>query len=132
LHVERFYQLPFRRISYTYEVECTHEPIYLAGRYLKLSRTLPQTAWIIQGERKLATSIEELVGDVIKRELGASGYVFTASGREDIDVKCLGKGRPFIFELHEPKRTQFTWAEMKHLQNVTLLCNSNATRPRDK
>jgi tRNA pseudouridine synthase 10 len=69
-----------------------HEPIFFAGRYLKLSRTLPQTAWMIQGEKKLATSIEEIVGEVIKKELGAIEYVFTASGREDIDVKCLGKG----------------------------------------
>ena len=102
----------------TYQVECVHEPIYVAGRYLKLLRFLPHTAWMIQGEKKIATSIEEVVGEVIKHELSASEYVFTASGREDIDVKCLGKGRPFIFEIFEPKRTQFTWNEMKHIQKL--------------
>ena len=27
-----------------------HESIFVAGRYLKFSRTLPQTPWIINGE----------------------------------------------------------------------------------
>ena len=81
---------------------------------------MPQTAWIIQGEKKIATSIEEIVGEIIKRELSATDYVFNASGREDIDVKCLGKGRPFIFEIFEPKRTQFTRSEEKHIQNVNI------------
>jgi tRNA pseudouridine synthase 10 len=45
-------------------------------------------------------------------------FVFTASGREDIDVKCLGDGRPFILEFFEPKRTEFTKQELKHYQKV--------------
>lgn len=28
-----------------------------------------------------------------------------ASGREDVDVRMLGTGRPFVFELMNPKRT---------------------------
>ena len=46
--------------------------------------------------------------------------VFTASGREDIDVKCLGKGRPFILEFFFPKKTQFTKSELKHYTKVNL------------
>ena len=44
--------------------------------------------------------------------------VFTASGREDIDVKCLGKGRPFILEFFEPKRTEFTRDELNEYQRL--------------
>ena len=43
------------------------------GRYNKYSRTLSQTAWIIDGERKMISSIEETMGDILKRELGAKG-----------------------------------------------------------
>lgn len=35
----------------------------LAGRYNKYSRNLPQTPWIIDGERKLESSVEELISD---------------------------------------------------------------------
>ncbi len=41
--------------------------ICLLGRYNKFSRNLPQTPWIVDGERKLVTSLEELiVGQVSK------------------------------------------------------------------
>jgi tRNA pseudouridine synthase 10 len=35
----------------------------LAGRYNKYSRNLPQTPWIIDGERKMESSVEELISD---------------------------------------------------------------------
>ena len=47
--------------------------------------------------------------------------VFTASGREDIDVKCLGKGRPFILEFLFPKKTQFTKSELKQYTKVRFV-----------
>lgn len=37
--------------------------ISLSGRYNKYSRNLPQTPWIIDGERKLESSVEELISD---------------------------------------------------------------------
>lgn len=43
------------------------------GRYLKFSRTLSQTKWIISGERRLQSSIEEIMGDILKAELSAKG-----------------------------------------------------------
>jgi tRNA pseudouridine synthase 10 len=114
----------------------------LAGRYQKYSRTLSQTAWLIEdeGKKRVKTSIEEIMGNSLKTELSAKGrliqfninnkslililinfveeFIFTASGREDIDVKCLGDGRPFILEFFEPKRTEFTKQELKHYQKV--------------
>ena len=92
------------------------------GRYNKYSRTLSQTAWLIEGQRKMISSIEEIMGDILKKELGATECVFTSSGREDIDVKCLGKGRPFTLEFFEPKRTEFTKAELKSYQKVSSSC----------
>lgn len=40
-----------------------HLNISLAGRYNKYARDLPQTPWIIDGERKLESSVEELISD---------------------------------------------------------------------
>jgi tRNA U54 and U55 pseudouridine synthase Pus10 len=31
-------------------------------------------------------------------------HAFHGMGREDIDVRCLGRGRPFVLEIKEPKR----------------------------
>jgi hypothetical protein len=72
----RHYQLPFKRLLCTYQIECSHDPIYLAGRYQKYSRTLSQTAWLIEdeGKKRVKTSIEEIMGNILKRELSAKGY----------------------------------------------------------
>ena len=36
--------------------------------------------------------------------LGAEDDAFHGMGREDIDVRCLGRGRPFVVELKSPMR----------------------------
>ena len=36
-------------IEYNVEVSLEHEHLYVAGRYLKFSRQLPQTPWIMNG-----------------------------------------------------------------------------------
>ncbi|XP_032881048.1 tRNA pseudouridine synthase Pus10 isoform X3 [Amblyraja radiata] len=41
---------------------------------------------------------------------------FSSSGREDVDVRALGNGRPFAIELLNPHRTSFLQKEIKELQ----------------
>ncbi len=57
------------------DTECFHDPIFLAGRYLKHSRMLSQTAWIVEGERRMVSSIEEIMGNILKKELSATGIL---------------------------------------------------------
>jgi tRNA pseudouridine synthase 10 len=38
----------------------------LSGRYNKFSRELPQTPWLVDGVRKMETSVEELITDNLK------------------------------------------------------------------
>ncbi|KAJ8309230.1 hypothetical protein KUTeg_014104, partial [Tegillarca granosa] len=45
---------------------CTHEAVYLAGRYNKYSRTLSQTPWVLDGKRKSESSVEEEICSLIK------------------------------------------------------------------
>lgn len=42
---------------------------------------------------------------------------FSSSGREDCDVRCLGKGRPFYLEILDPKKTKYTNEDFKNLQD---------------
>ena len=38
-------------------------------------------------------------------------------GREDIDVRCMGRGRPFVIELKEPKLRSCNYQELENLIN---------------
>ncbi|XP_008842698.1 putative tRNA pseudouridine synthase Pus10 isoform X2 [Nannospalax galili] len=98
------------------ETECAHGAVFVAGRYNKYSRNLPQTPWIIDGERKLESSVEELISGHLLGVFKADGFNFSSSGREDVDVRTLGNGRPFAVELVNPHRVHFTSQEIQELQ----------------
>ncbi|XP_029834609.2 tRNA pseudouridine synthase Pus10 [Ixodes scapularis] len=98
------------------EVTCVHMPVYLAGRYCKYSRLLSQTPWILNDKRIMETSVQELITEAVIRHIPNSRIVFSSSGREDVDVRMLGKGRPFILEIFEPKRATFTKSEMESIE----------------
>ncbi|WP_456482807.1 tRNA pseudouridine(54/55) synthase Pus10 [Methanopyrus sp.] len=100
-------------------------PVYVRGRYRKLRRGIPQTKWPCPRCRgtgcpncdftgKLYTeSVEELIGMVLKDAFLAESHKFHAAGREDIDVRMLGNGRPFVMELLYPKRRNVDLKEVE-------------------
>ncbi|KAL3227219.1 hypothetical protein MRX96_024187 [Rhipicephalus microplus] len=90
------------------EVSCVHSPIYLAGRYCKYSRLLSQTPWILNGKRIMEASVQELITDVVTKHIPNEKIMFSSSGREDVDVRMLGRGRPFVLEIFKAKRAVFT------------------------
>jgi tRNA pseudouridine synthase 10 len=80
-------------------LKTTSSAIYLLGRYRKYARDVPQAAWIIGDERKGRHSIEEIINHVVTKTLRGTNCKMHSCGREDIDVRCLGNGRPFIIEI---------------------------------
>jgi tRNA pseudouridine synthase 10 len=70
---------------------------------MKFSRYLSQTPWIVNHQRIGDTSVEELIGIPMKEMFRADQFRFSSAGREDIDVRMLGKGRPFAIELINPR-----------------------------
>ncbi|KAG0474442.1 hypothetical protein HPP92_014128 [Vanilla planifolia] len=78
---------------------CYRKAIYIGGRYLKFSRKVSQTRWIIDDERMGEASVEEIVGIPALELCRGDSYKFHAAGREDIDVRMLGSGRPFLVEV---------------------------------
>jgi len=96
-------------------VELTVAPLYVRGRYRKLDRTIPQTRWPCRRcggrgcvhcggtGRTYPTSVEELVAAPFVAATRAEGTRFHGMGREDIDARMLGRGRPFVLELLRPK-----------------------------
>jgi tRNA pseudouridine synthase 10 len=105
-------------------VDLTVMPVYYRGRYRKLDRTLPQTRWPCRACHGLGcdrchgtgktypTSVEELVAEPFLRATGAEGTRFHGMGREDIDARMLGRGRPFVLELRRPKHRTIVLADV--------------------
>ncbi|KAL7175031.1 hypothetical protein ACSBR2_028769 [Camellia fascicularis] len=83
---------------------CCRTPVYIGGRYLKYSRNVSQTRWIIDDERMGEASVEEIIGSNILPMCQGDNYKFHAAGREDIDVRMLGSGRPFLVEIQNARR----------------------------
>ena len=101
---------------FVYHLSLEHEPIFIGGRYNKYVRDLPQTPWIVEGVRLKESSIEEVIVGPIKERLDADEFKFSSSGREDVDVRCLGEGRPFVVEILNPRRIALTEAELRQLE----------------
>jgi hypothetical protein len=49
--MRQFYALPFQRLTIALEVEFYHDPIFLADRYVKYSRRLAQSKWMLNTRR---------------------------------------------------------------------------------
>ncbi len=91
-------------------------PLFIAGRYRKLSREIPASRWIhhrCMGRgcpecRHTGTlcgpSIQELLERPVLAAARGEGTLFHALGREDTDVRMLGRGRPFVLEVSRPLR----------------------------
>ncbi|TFG19935.1 MAG: tRNA pseudouridine(54/55) synthase Pus10 [Promethearchaeota archaeon] len=98
-----------------FDIELIIKSVFIAGRYNKLIRGIPQTHWMCrncQGKgcescnfsgKQYDISVEELITPEFFKETQAIDSKFHGAGREDIDVRMLGTGRPFILELKNPK-----------------------------
>jgi len=75
----------------------------VAGRYLKYVRDLSQSPWVIDDIRKGESSVQELIQEPINLLFMTKEAKFQSAGREDVDVRMLGPGRPFVLELINPK-----------------------------
>ena len=104
--------------------------VYLYGRYRKYKRGIPQTKWPCRdckgkGCKRCAgtgkmyqTSVEEIIAAHLMEITKASGHALHGMGREDIDARMLGNGRPFVMELKEPKLRKKVLVDLKVLQKA--------------
>ncbi|MCS3901663.1 tRNA pseudouridine(54/55) synthase Pus10 [Methanococcus voltae] len=100
---------------YNQKIYLQINPIFIKGRYRKTKRGIPQSHWDCRSCRgkgcekcnftgkQYPTSVEEIIAEPVMNIAKGSGEALHAAGREDIDVKMLGKGRPFVIEVKEPK-----------------------------
>jgi len=103
---------------FTDRLEVNVNPLYLAGRYVKAERGLPQTTRLCPSCRgggceqckgtgkRLEDSIESLLATPILNGTGGEGAVLHTAVREGLDTLVVGGGRPFILEVKKPKDRQ--------------------------
>jgi tRNA pseudouridine synthase 10 len=117
---------------FTGQVTLQANPLYIEGRYKKLIRGIPQSKWVCRKCRgkgcprcnwtgkMYPESIEEIIAGPTLEKTGGEDVSFHAAGREDVDARMLGRGRPFIVEVKKPKR------RFIHLQKLTKAINKQA------
>jgi len=114
------------------QVQLQVNPLFVAGRYRKLVRDIPQSKWFCSscrgkgcetcgGTGKMyPESVEELVSKPLLDAVEGDKTSFQASGREDIDARMLGNGRPFVIEVSKPKK------RFLDLKKLEVAINANA------
>jgi len=117
---------------FTGEVILQSNPFYIRGAYKKLVRGIPQSRWFCRscrGEgcpkcngtgKMYSESVEEIIAGPLLEKTGGEDVAFHAAGREDVDARMLGTGRPFIMEVKKPRR------RFIDLQSLTELVNKQA------
>lgn len=98
---------------------------FISGSYNKWSRVMSQTPWLVNDpdnddiddvdytngdvhddnhgrQRRTATSVEDVVLGGVRSLVKSDKLTFIGGGREDVDVRMLGTGRPFIVEIVNP------------------------------
>lgn len=101
-------------------VEVQINSAFVYGRYRKHSRDLPQTEWpctacdgagTVRGDQctvcdgsgyRYEESVEQLIAPHVQSAMNGGDATFHGAGREDIDARMLGTGRPFVVEVTDP------------------------------
>ncbi|UCE29865.1 MAG: tRNA pseudouridine(54/55) synthase Pus10 [Candidatus Bathyarchaeota archaeon] len=101
---------------FTKQVVLQVNPLYIMGKYKKLIRGIPQSKWHCRECRgrgcpqcnwtgkMYPESVEEIIAGPTLRRTYGEGTAFHAAGREDIDARMLGRGRPFVIEVKKPRK----------------------------
>ncbi|XP_060529651.1 putative tRNA pseudouridine synthase Pus10 isoform X2 [Cylas formicarius] len=98
------------------------DPIYIGGRYLKFKRNVAQTPWVVDGANVVEHNVQDIIFDAIQNVTGIdkNKMTFTASGREDIDVRMLGKGRPFYIKIDDAYDGQIPKSSFDKIQEEII------------
>jgi len=117
---------------FTEQVSLQVNPLYISGRYRKLVRDIPQSRWLCshcrgKGCQKCnwtgkmyPESVEEIIGIPTLETTQGKAVAFHGAGREDIDARMLGLGRPFVIEVKKPRK------RFIKLQSLERKINENA------
>src|SRR3990170_5327045 len=111
------------------QVSLQVNPVHITGRYRKLLRGIPQSRWLCSNCRgkgcprcnwtgkMYPESVEEIIGNPTMEMTQGEDMAFHGAGREDIDARMLGLGRPFVIEVKKPRKRFINLQELKKTIN---------------
>jgi len=114
------------------KIRIKSNPLFILGRYRKIKRGIPQSKWFCRKCRgkgceycnhtgkMYQESVEEFISEPLLSAAKGVASKFHGSGREDIDARMLGTGRPFVLEISEPKKRNLDF------EMLTQKINANA------
>ena len=115
------------------QVRIQINPIFIEGRYNKLVRNIPQTKWPCRKckgrgceacnftGKQYPESVEELLSETALKYSKGYEAKFHGAGREDLDVRMLGDGRPFVLEIKEPRIRKLDLEKIEREANEAAL-----------
>lgn len=101
---------------FTQHVLLQVNPLHIAGRYKKLERGISQSRWLCRNchgkgcercnwtGKMYLESVEEFIAAAILEMTKGKDAILHGAGREDVDARMLGNGRPFVIEVKSPKK----------------------------
>lgn len=108
-----------------FSVEIQINPYFIYGKYKKLIRGIPQTHWPHRpcngrgceecdfSGKQYKESVEEFISGPALRHFLGDAMKFHGAGREDIDARMLGDGRPFVIEILNGKKRRINLKELE-------------------
>ncbi len=114
----------------TFRFDLQIKPVYIYGRYLKRVRHISQTRWLCgycKGKgcevcnftgKRYVSSVEDLIAAPAIKLFQARDAKLHGAGREDVDARMLGTGRPFVLEVIEPRRRFVDLRELERAINA--------------
>jgi len=98
------------------EVDIQVNSLLLKGRYWKAGRLISQAYWPSPlGPRYF--SVESAAWGLL-RVTGGERLIIHAAGREDVDARMLGTGRPLIIEIKAPRRRHLRMEKLEEAANA--------------
>jgi len=114
---------------FTEEVRLQVNSLFISGRYRKIARGISQSKWFCpecRGKgcdkcgwtgKAYPESVEELVADPTLGRTECEEASFHGAGREDVDARMLGRGRPFIIQIKKPHKRRIDLSELAQAIN---------------
>jgi len=114
---------------FTENIKLQVNSLFIMGRYRKLVRGIPQSKWLCRrcrgrgclscdwSGKMYPESVEELIAKPILEMTQGEDSSFHGAGREDIDARMLGTGRPFVIEIKKPRKRRLDLSEIERIIN---------------
>ena len=99
MNISKFFSIKEISSNININFSLSPTPLYVSGNYIKLSREIGQNHFDrIFNISSVDEEIKKYFSKIFKNS-EKDDFIFSASGREDRNVRMLGSGRNFIYEI---------------------------------